>query len=90
MEKKCVMCHTAAATVRCFHCHKPLCETCAIPLAGGSFCTQSCAGAYASFKGLSGRRKERSHSGLAGVVVALIVLAALALLAWQFKLLPWK
>jgi hypothetical protein len=80
MADKCCINHDKVpASVHCFQCHKPICQQCVMVTPHGSFCSSTCSVTYkemqAHLKGIEGKKK----GGVAGVVVKLVILAAVVL-----------
>jgi len=89
MDRTCVVCHSNAAAVQCFQCHKPVCGQCGFKDENGAFCSRGCAATYREF------RQSQAVRGGGGTVVVpkgLIVLIVLAVaafvVAWYMGWLP--
>lgn len=85
MDRKCVVCHSNPASVRCIQCHKSVCSECAFKTEHGAFCSRGCAAAYRDFKKAEGASVRRNSGLLAKLIVFIVLLVVAVGVAYVLK-----
>jgi hypothetical protein len=81
VESQCVVCHLREAAHRCIQCHKPTCDECSFKTTEGVFCSRKCATAYRDYQAAQ-RPEPKKKSPVGKILLAILVLAAVAAVAW--------
>ncbi len=79
MAKSCVNHGNQPAVTMCHQCHKPICKSCTMVTAHGSFCSSECSVIFREFKEKMKSSAAARKSGLGMKLVIILLLAAGAL-----------